>query len=409
MLLTAGTFLQEGRYWVEDILEQDESGVSYRAQYQNLDLPVVIQTLGSALGDRVDKPQLFQAFLAEVRRQSKNHAEQPYRILDCFIESGLPFVVLDVPIGANLPSISTWLPELPLEPVTSPPPHPAPDPRLDTTERVRDLPQVMEADLEQVSSPILSNGKASHIATQVVSPKNPSPTKNGSRPTAHVMVSQAPKRPRAWLPLSLAMTALVGGSAGAFFGWQLRQGKSLSDVMPVVGPQLDTEQSFPPLEGWPGATKADPAPTSGLDQVLRRRVEEAPVERDRPATNEPVNVEPLPLEYGSNAPPAEPYNRYNDTEYSPAPADEAVPVEPYPDAAAQPEWTDSPPAPEPVVPEVPAPDPAATAPEVVTPIEKPSMVSPPPAPADSPNTRSMTPTPREQVSEPSSPQAPIPQ
>jgi len=394
MLLTAGTFLQDGRYWVEDILEQDETGISYRAQHRNLDQPVVIQTMAPELCDRPDAQQLLQTFMGTVRRHSQTPAADSVHVLDCFIELGLPFVVLEMPGDGVLPKITAWLPGLqPLATVD------IPSSNGSTVVAQEPSPQ-SRADSITLEQPVgtVTNGHASTNGTTAPSPKRSSGTStkkqpltaavttNGSRPAPRVVVSQpVPRRVPGWLPTSLAVTALVGGCTGAFFGWQLRQGKSISDVMPVVGPKTETDQSFPPLEGWPAAEEASEVleSGSGLDQVLQRRSTTDRQERDRPTTEESIPIEPYPINYGTSTSTSSDdtgYPEYYDepdytpdsyTNSAPIGIEQSVPeAEPVPLATPAPED----PAIEPVTP------PPAIAIEEPIPIEKPVVTPPPVAP-----------------------------
>lgn len=343
MLLTVGTFLQEGRYWVEGILEQDETGISYRAQHRNLDISVVIQTLGPALSDRPDASQILQSFMAEVRRQSLAPAEKPFRVLDCFIEFSQPFVVLEMTADAKPPSITqTWLPDLKDNPVPESLPQdkvsdagttaPTQQPELITASPTLEAPTGVSTNGNTASK--TQKGSLTAV-TQVVSP---TPSKNGSKPTSsRVVVSSPTRRSPSWLPISLGVTAVIGGCTGAIFGWQLRQGKSLSEVVPVVGPKVDVDQSFPPIDGWPASEASDiPGTGAELDEVLQRRTPESRQRRNRPAVDE-APIEPYRIDYGSDtAIRSEPLP---EPEYVPEAFDAPAPVDDYQEEV--PEVTDS--------------------------------------------------------------------
>lgn len=341
MLLTAGTFLQEGRYWVEGILEQDETGVSYRAQHRNLDISVIIQTLGPALSDRPDASQILQSFMAEVRRQSLAPSDnKPFRVLDCFIEFSHPFVVLEMAADAKPPNVTqTWLPDLKDslgqeslkqdQASSAGTTAPRPQPELITAPPELEAPAGVPTN-GNTSSKTQKDG-ATTAVTQVVSP---TPSKNGSKPPSpHVVVSSSTRRSPSWLPISLGITAIIGGCTGALFGWQLRQGKSLSEVVPVVGPKVDIDQSFPPVDGWPASEESDvPGSGAGLDQVLQRRTPEARERRNRPAIDE-APLEPYRIDYGSDtAIRSEPLP---EPEYVPDSFDAPAPVDDYQEAAPE--------------------------------------------------------------------------
>ncbi|GAB4142384.1 MAG: hypothetical protein Fur0046_18880 [Cyanobacteria bacterium J069] len=117
MTLTAGTTLQYGKYLIQSVWEQTDLGVTYQAFHLPLDQPVVLQALLGGEGDRLEDNILRQQFLAEVRRVFRlKKADRP-RILDCFVEFEVPYVVLDVRgdrpvlIGEyrNLPRLQDWL------------------------------------------------------------------------------------------------------------------------------------------------------------------------------------------------------------------------------------------------------------------------------------------------------------
>jgi len=403
MLLTAGTFLQEGRYWVEGILTQDEMGISYSAQHRNLDIPVVIQTFSPTLGDRPDAPNLLQTFLTEVRRRSHSPAAEPFRIVDCFIEFSQPFVVLELlSEDATPPRVSTWLPGVQgdsahptilddLEPALA-----EPSPGNGTAPLLEPIPI---DPLTNGNVTLLTNGQRM-TATKSQAGKTVQST-NGTRPPAtRVRIAQpsARRRSPSWLLSSLALTALVGGCTGALFGWQLRQGKPLSDIVPVVGPKVETEQSFPPIDGWPASTSSDiPGDGTGLDQVLQRRSPSDSQAEEVPTAAEDILVESYPLDYEAEDYGTSDYGTHDYTtpdygaeDYGSDYGTASPPIPSY-DAPDVPLATDEPPpvetvpapiaieeepaiAPSPVVVEPPAP-PAAPVDELI-PTQKPVVPSP---------------------------------
>lgn len=116
MNLTAGTTLQNRKYVIQKQLHQSAVGVTYQARHAYLEQPVVLQTLSESLRQRSNFAQLRQQFLNKVRAI----AQQPrgsLRVLDCFEEEGLPFVVFELAsdlasdLAGALPQYIDWAPE----------------------------------------------------------------------------------------------------------------------------------------------------------------------------------------------------------------------------------------------------------------------------------------------------------
>jgi hypothetical protein len=98
MKLTAGTTLQGNKYVVQEIVSQNEQGLTCKATHTYLDHPVILQTFHPALQQRDDFTQLKQQFVARVRslvHQPAQPSNQPaIQVLDYFEEDGLPVLVL---------------------------------------------------------------------------------------------------------------------------------------------------------------------------------------------------------------------------------------------------------------------------------------------------------------------------
>jgi len=324
MTLTVGNTLQHGRYTIDALLHQDDVGISYQAQDFNLDRVVLIQTPCVVLGDRPDAADLTRQFIAEARHRSKAPASDLH-VLDCFIENELPYVVMAFQPGKVLPSLALWLAELELaelemdaspraESSTADPADladstvaldaaPAPALPMSDTEEA----PAMVGSMAATPIPPEVSGYSQPDSAQMPTALENGAAKNRKKPgktaTPQIFISEKPRRSRPWIPLTLMVTATVGGFAGALFGWQIRQGKSLSDVVPVVGPQLNTEQSFPPIEGWPVEAERPDRLSQGEEVNERTRSVRARVEADpAPAAEEPLRTEPYGFDYDYTPP-----------------------------------------------------------------------------------------------------------
>lgn len=305
MTLAVGTSLQHGRYTLTAILQQHDAGVSYEAQDQHLEQSVLIQVPACPLEDKDASEEWSQAVVRAAREHRKK-ATAEVRVLDCFVEAGVPYIVIEQVPEMALPSLHLWTKTLPLSIFESP-----------SDEAIAASSESLSPSLNAAPEPRLD------WASTAASPRHPtgatrpipsrhaaSPSARSSTPTshsAHVFVSDYRRKSRTWLPLAMAVTATVGGSAGALFGWQMRQGKTLSEVVPVVGSRLNTDQSFPPLEGWPiGRDRSlSPSPASEIDTLSPGdRVRQSEDYADDPGTDESIQVEPYSInyEYGQSEP-----------------------------------------------------------------------------------------------------------
>lgn len=356
MLLTPGSLLQQDRYWIEAILQEDDMAVSYRALHRNLDKHVVIQTLGRTLHQHPKADLLRHDFLTQVRQHHQAQGSA-FHVIDCFVEGNAPFVVLDLEENQALPVMSQWLPNL--SAVLQDKPPAIADASTDLKTAVAST-GATEQDNSSTNSPTYPPTPAS--PTDRVSPspyeatathgKGMSTNGTGSYAPApstaaktQVFVQSAKKhapvrsKRSPWMPVSLLLTAIIGGCGGAYLGWQIRQGHSFADVVPVVGPKINTEQDFPPLDDWPN--QADVEEVREAEDLGSSPRSTAPGEsrvRGRTATDsgsdEAVPVEP----YGINYRPGEPTLPYDDEVVFPTQETRAVPD--MPGSASAPAWED---------------------------------------------------------------------
>jgi hypothetical protein len=336
MLLTPGSLLQQDRYWVEAILQDDDMIVSYRALHRNLDKHVVIQTLGRALHQHPKADQVRHDFLTQVRQKTQQQ-ESPVRVIDCFVEGNAPFVVLDWESERVLPEIGQWIPNLatilegePQAIADAPPtavstfdsptaldtPVPSPAPSMGEPERDNSSSsgtahspdgyptQPPTSTMSDVTVADVTNGNGDIGPRTSESRVNTSTTASTAKSHGRVRsttpyVGTRSKR-SLWIPASLLLTAIFGGVGGAYLGWQIRQGNSFADVVPVVGPRINTEQDFPPLEDWPRQTEAEVVEDE-LDAYTRSEGPGDGVARTRATTNstseEDLRIESYGIDY----------------------------------------------------------------------------------------------------------------
>ncbi len=100
MNLTAGSPLQDGKYILNNLLGQSAWGVTFKATQTPLNQTVVLKTLRSQ--PEKDTAPLRQPFLEEAGRFMQCQHPGLVRVLDCFTEASLPFVVMDYVTGQTL-------------------------------------------------------------------------------------------------------------------------------------------------------------------------------------------------------------------------------------------------------------------------------------------------------------------
>lgn len=286
MTLSAGSTLNNEKYVIKEMLHQSDFGVIYHATHAYLEQPVTIQTFNDCVLLRGDYDQWRHLFLAEARRRASLDGEQPYKILDCFEEANLPFVVMQHESGKPLPKIQDWLPLM--KPVTTDPAAASEDPLT----RIRPLPPVgnrltaqsaaigsnslsaaietsklppetvsfqmqpsqpiQRSDLLSVSLPAMKSDTDEteagttppartltdtapahtapvhtapvHTAPAHTAPANSTPVASSVTQRVEGKPAKSPQRPgfRQVLPIALTLTAIAGGLAGAAFGWLVR-------------------------------------------------------------------------------------------------------------------------------------------------------------------------------------------
>ncbi|MEO1145535.1 MAG: hypothetical protein AAFY26_08050 [Cyanobacteria bacterium J06638_22] len=365
MLLTPGSLLQQDRYWVEAILQEDDMVVSYRALHRNLDKHVVIQTLGRVLHQHPKADQLRHDFLTQVRQQTQQQ-EGTARVIDCFVEGNAPFVVLDWETGQVLPEMDQWIPNLAT--ILEGEPQAIAD-ATPTAESTSDSPTAFEIPVPSIGEPEqhsgASTGSAHSPDTYHTQPPtspvadvtaavgdlgtrtngirtNPSPPTPAVKSHGRVSSTKQQVEPRSkrslWIPVSLLLTAIVGGCGGAYLGWQIRQGNSFADVVPVVGPRINTEQDFPPLEDWPSQTEAEVVEDE-LDTYTRPEDSGDGVARSRTTVDGPNEEDILIEPYGIDYLPGETPLPYEEESGFPTQETRSIPDAPASDAG-EPTWQD---------------------------------------------------------------------
>lgn len=379
MNLTAGTTLQNQKYVIHRLLHQSDFGVTYQARHAYLEQFVALQTLNDSLRQRHDYIHIQQQFLTKVRslaQQSIAHA----RVLDCFEEEGIPFVVFELVPGRMPPQLTDWLTIAPAE--TS-----APMVAAKMAERTDDSQFPAAPDLSALNSADATLPPAPAVSTPAVSTPAPPqvPPQVSPRPLSHpplstAMATQFVKAPPAagartkgWLPLSLLVMSMVGGLLGAGFGLSVRLGSTTqTQVTPAkLTPRLfSREQSFPSGAEWPVSETpqiytSDPTPI------------EEPVYRVSPAVEDDSlpTFQPLPDTRIQDPilPPDPPSALKTGTSTQPSPQPDLPPSLPpitgAPDTTASPpsQAFEVPPPPAPAEPELPSLAPPADLPASISP------------------------------------------
>ncbi|NJO42692.1 MAG: hypothetical protein HC865_19260 [Cyanobacteria bacterium RU_5_0] len=300
MKLTTGATLQSNKYVIQELLNQSDFGVTYQAIHIYLDQTVFLQTLNEVVRPRSDFAQLQQQFMAGVRWLVKDPATHPIRVLDCFEEDGIPFVVLEFTPGQPPPKLSDWL-TLSLETTSPEAVFPAiPSPIALTSEApVSNIPYDVvqpEAAPPEVILPVMQT--ATIALSSDVSPGNSSTStldssihaeslnpvprsiasletrsafqNNGATGTASVKIGHNSSyfKPKRRLPVSLIVVSLIGGFVGAGAGLALR----LSHEPEAGGtiPLFSREQSFPPEGNWPISEDTYVPDFGGVEQPIYR-------------------------------------------------------------------------------------------------------------------------------------------
>ncbi|MBW4521769.1 MAG: protein kinase [Scytolyngbya sp. HA4215-MV1] len=101
MSLTVGTVLQNGKYILDTALGQTRWSVTYRATATQTHQSVIIKTLSQFSRDRNEQAKLYQRFLEEARQLLRCQHPNLANALDCFEETGLPFLVMNDVLGQS--------------------------------------------------------------------------------------------------------------------------------------------------------------------------------------------------------------------------------------------------------------------------------------------------------------------
>jgi hypothetical protein len=239
MNLNAGSTLQNQKYIIRTLLHQSDFGRTYEAQHTYLQQPVVLQTLNDSLCQRSDFAQICQQFLDRVR--SIPFQPDQARVLDCFEEGGMPFVVFELMPGRVPPQLRDWLP-------LSPQPVPPPTPSVGSATRVADLPA---ASVGLPPAVVISNSTNNFIKAASTSTASTNTATN----TAVAEIADPPRiahRSSGWLSMTLIAVSMLGGLLGAGFGLALRLAPNMSNNSSQWSRGwLSREQTFPSESEWP--------------------------------------------------------------------------------------------------------------------------------------------------------------
>jgi serine/threonine-protein kinase len=106
MPVAVGSTLQDGKYRLDAVLGEGGFGITYRATHTLLQQVVVVKTLKSKHEDTAEFSQLRQRFMTEARTLAQFQHPHIVRVIDCFVEAGLPFIVMDYIPGNTLGDLS---------------------------------------------------------------------------------------------------------------------------------------------------------------------------------------------------------------------------------------------------------------------------------------------------------------
>jgi serine/threonine protein kinase len=105
MNLTAGTTLQNGKYLLGNVLGQGKLCTTLQATQAYLNQAVVLKTLRPDPQTSTDSAQLKQQFIEDARRFAQCQHPGLVRVVDLFVETGLPFAAMDCVAGQSLASL----------------------------------------------------------------------------------------------------------------------------------------------------------------------------------------------------------------------------------------------------------------------------------------------------------------
>ncbi|HEY9641751.1 MAG TPA: hypothetical protein V6C57_14785 [Coleofasciculaceae cyanobacterium] len=299
MTLTAGTTLQSNKYVIQAVLNQSDFGITYQAKHAFLEQSIFLQTFNPVVQQRSDFTELRRQFLSGVRSLSQR--SDVLRVLDCFEEQGLPYVVLQAMPNQSPPQLKDWLtlkldpPVAPAQPreVASSAQSPAVPPSQSSASAMPSTPEssplepvisdavqpvALEAEPAQSQpqeSPVgpeapqtaavaVTSNSATAAATapktavppaadlakaqQISLPQISIASTNGKNGRSPQIV---PPRPQRRIPVALLMTALAGLGLGAGTGFALRYHPTHSTVTSSVPSLFGHKQAFPAEGDWP--------------------------------------------------------------------------------------------------------------------------------------------------------------
>lgn len=259
MILTVGASLQHSKYEIQDILNLSGMGATYKATHAYLDQPVILQTFNEVAQQRNDFEQLKQQFKQKVQSLAKQPAPA-IRILDCFEENTLPFVVLPFVPNQPSPKLSDWFsvasPQTASASMTA-----TPDDAF--LEAALDVGTATASTATATSTLVAATSVAE--ATTATSTAQPL---TGNKPRSHQsrLYTSAKRR----LPSALMAASLIGGFVGAGMGLALRIAALPQENGKAALSFFDRDQNFPPEGSWPIRERAVYIPEPAVEQPLYR-------------------------------------------------------------------------------------------------------------------------------------------
>ncbi|MCU0525671.1 MAG: hypothetical protein MUF72_12695 [Elainella sp. Prado103] len=298
MSLTAGTTLQNQKYIIQKLLHQSDFGSTYQALHAYLNQDVVLQTLNPVLRERQDFEQIRQQFFNTVR--SIAQGSQATRVLDCFEEGNLPFVVFERVPGQSPPLLVDWFPLMPhtVNPLSTLPESPpssavlaaqtsspeevesAAATRIPSSE-ISPIPALVSPEQGELAKPAVTQAPTKSVLHWGKPARSDQPSHPPTIPVKQLLSPQflkpyglSPERPlpkhsKGWMPIAIISISMAGGLLGAGFGLSLRLSASRSNAQDLnqsgapqtqpnparisrLKPSLfSREQSFPPDQNWP--------------------------------------------------------------------------------------------------------------------------------------------------------------
>lgn len=112
-----GKHLHQGKYTLDQELGRGGFGITYRATQHLLGQTIVVKTLDESLRHNPNFTQSQQQFQAEAKRLALCIHPNIVRVLDFFVEDGLPFIVMEYIPGPTLDNVV--LPNKPLSEATA--------------------------------------------------------------------------------------------------------------------------------------------------------------------------------------------------------------------------------------------------------------------------------------------------